>query len=389
MIEGDASGKDLEALRLGASGDGPAARRGAQQVVARDKLVAAQAAAEVEVVRPRDVLVEEAPDPDEARAALLVLLVLLRWRHALAALADAGKHSSHRECRQRGARVAVADGGAARNGLVLGGGRRSLVLGLEALGVDLQPRDDGSGLDLEGADVADPEGGARRAARVGGRAADVVALIDGRAVGEERERRHRAAVVLQRSEQRVLVDLVARAVEAALVEAVDVVAVGAPNLAAILEARVALAAADDRVLHVGRHGAAVEEIATVRATHRGPRGAHRVACDRGVQERLGVAAEESPTRRGSSGTGASAGSIQAVAADRDVGHRGRHVVVDATAEEGAATTRATPACGAVVAVRGRRGHRDLVAAEVEADPEYPAAPSGRSTVRIGRVGAEP
>src|SRR5205807_2152559 len=51
--------------------------------------------------------------------------------------------------------------------------------------------------------------------------------------------------------------------------------------------------------------------------------------------------------------------------------------------------RATPARGAVVAVRGRRGHRDLVAAEVEADPEYPAAPSGRSTVRIGRVGAEP
>src|SRR2546427_6717273 len=290
MIEGDASGKDLEALRLGASGDGPAARRGAQQVVARDKLVAAQAAAEVEVVRPRDVLVEEAPDPDEARAALLVLLVLLRWRHALAALADAGKHSSHRECRQRGARVAVADGGAARNGLVLGGGRRSLVLGLEALRVDLQPRDDGSGLDLEGADVADPERRARGAARVGRRAADVVALIDGRAVGEERERRHQAPVVLQRSEPRVLVDLVARAVEAALVEAVDVVAVGPERLRAILETGVGLAAADDRVLEVGWLDTRMYEISAARATRWRPGCADRVAGDRGVQERLGVAA---------------------------------------------------------------------------------------------------
>src|SRR2546421_2993936 len=183
MIEGDASGKDLEALRLGASGDGPAARRAAQQVVARDKLVAAQAAAEVEVVRARDVLVEEAPDADEARAALLVLLALLRRLDAEAALSDAGEDPGDRERRQRGARVAVADGGAARL-LVVGGGRRALVLGLGGLGGDEQPRDDGRGLDLEGADLADPEGGARRARGVGGRAADCVPRSDGGAVGE-------------------------------------------------------------------------------------------------------------------------------------------------------------------------------------------------------------
>ena len=118
------------------------------------------------------------------------------------------------------------------------------------------------GVDLEGADVADPEGGARRAARVGRRAADVVALIDRRAVGEEGLGRHAAAVVLQRSEQRVLVDLVARAVEAALVEAVDVVAVGAEWLAAVLEVRVAVTAADDRVLDVGRRHIVREVSAT-------------------------------------------------------------------------------------------------------------------------------
>src|SRR5437016_3741072 len=146
MIEGDASGKDLEALGLRSAGDGPEARRGAQQVAPRRQLVAAEAPAEVEVGRARDVLVEDAPDADEARAALLVLLALLRRLDAEAALADAGEDPSDRERGQRGARVAVADGGAARNGLVLGGGRRSLVLGLEALGVDEQPRDDGRGL---------------------------------------------------------------------------------------------------------------------------------------------------------------------------------------------------------------------------------------------------
>src|SRR2546421_7865176 len=183
MIEGDASGKDLEALRLGGSGDAPAARRGAQQVVARRQLLAAQAAAEVELVRAGDVLVEEAPDPGQAAAALLVLLALLGRLHALAAPADPRQDPRDRERRQRGARVAVADGGAARL-LVLGGGRRALVLGLEALGVDEQPRDDGRGLDLEGADLADPEGGARRARGVGGRAADCVPRSDGGAVGE-------------------------------------------------------------------------------------------------------------------------------------------------------------------------------------------------------------
>src|SRR2546421_8299111 len=282
MIEGDASGKDLEALRLGGSGDAPAARRGAQQVAPRRQLVAAQAAAEVEVVRAGNVLVEEAPDPGQAAAALLVLLVLLGRLHALAALADAGQDPRDRERRQRGARVAVADGGAARL-LVLGGGGGPLLLRLEALRVDLQPRDDGRGLDLEGADVADPEGGARRAARVGGRAADVVALIDGRAVGEERERRHQAAVVLQRSEQRGLVDLVARAVEAALVEAVDVVAVGAERLRAVLEAGIGLPAADDRVLEVGRLDTGVKEISTARAAGWRPGCADRVAGDRGVE----------------------------------------------------------------------------------------------------------
>src|SRR5439155_21156628 len=73
MVERDAScsGKDLEALRLGAAGDGPEARPRREEVGAGSELVAVHPAAEVEVVRPRDVLVEEAPDADEARAALL------------------------------------------------------------------------------------------------------------------------------------------------------------------------------------------------------------------------------------------------------------------------------------------------------------------------------
>src|SRR5205807_67231 len=83
--------------------------------------------AEVEVVRAGDVLVEEAPDPGQAAAALLVLLALLRRLHALAALADAGQDPRDRERGQRGARVAVADGGAARL-LVLGGGGGPLLL---------------------------------------------------------------------------------------------------------------------------------------------------------------------------------------------------------------------------------------------------------------------
>src|SRR5437660_764858 len=58
---------------------------------------------------------------------------------------------------------------------------------------------------------------------------------------QERERRHQAAVVLQRSEQRVLVDLVARAVEAALVEAAAPTRAPAPRRPAI--------AVDGRCLH--------------------------------------------------------------------------------------------------------------------------------------------
>ena len=137
------------------------------------------------------------------------------------------------------------------------------------------------GVDLEGSDVADPERRPVKTSRVGRRAADVVALVDRRAVGKERTRRHRTAVVLEGSEQRVLVDLVAGAVEAALVEAVDVVAVGGGGLAAVLEGRVAAAAADDRVLDVG-DSATLGEVAATRSARRGAGGAHGAAGDRRV-----------------------------------------------------------------------------------------------------------
>ena len=82
------------------------------------------------------------------------------------------------------------------------------------------------------------------------RAAAVVALVERRAAVRDRPGGDRPAVIGDRPEQRVLVDLVAGAVEAALVEAVEVVAVGGERLAAVLEPRLGVTAAHDRVLEV-------------------------------------------------------------------------------------------------------------------------------------------
>src|SRR5207248_11640071 len=125
-------------------------------------------------------------------------------------------------------------------------------------------------------------------ARVARRAARVVALVKRGAVGKETSRRHRSAVVLQHCEQRVLADLVARGVEAALVRGVEVVTVGAEWLAAVLVARVGVAAADDRVLDVCGLST-VGEVASLSRPGGAPRGPQRVVRDRRVEKRERVA----------------------------------------------------------------------------------------------------
>ena len=75
-----------------------------------------------------------------------------------------------------------------------------------------------------GADVADASLGTGDTTLVGGRAAGVVAVVDGRTARQESVGRRRPAIVLKGAKQGVRVGQVAGSVQAARVVAVDIVA---------------------------------------------------------------------------------------------------------------------------------------------------------------------